>query len=692
MELRKRKLNPKEEAAYFTSACKDKDGFDVKYINPDKGRGVFSCVHFDKGDFLLEYRGDLINKHECERRQRIYKEALKVFMFEFRYNGKLFCVDASLEDKSLGRLVNDDHVSPNSKMKTIRVAGKPHLCLFATRSISPGEEITYNYGDSEWPWRCKAVPGKEPVASATMATLSPDKEPRQNLAEMDAEETTSAPLTMKDQLWTEEHHSQIPYEVAQEAISAKGPVASATMATLSPDKEPRQNLAEMDAEETTSAPLTMKDQLWTEEHHSQIPYEVAQENLAEMDAEETPSAPLTMKDQLWTEEHHSQIPCEVAQEAIPAKGPVASATMATLSPDKEPRQNCKHEIVLATVSSMNKCVACVGPVAALKWISLRFCSCFWHKSCFEKLGKIDRDLVSWGKRDSSSDEDQLLSDEDYVPDTESDSESDSSVEFEVGCEKDQVSEQNMEVHSKFSESCSSVLVLKYASRGNGKQCLQARKGACLSEDVDLFCYEKQLTDVETDNELDNSKEGDVFSTNVANWVKPILDVQLSSDDAALDSGMDLGSSRSVTVTPTREELLDARVAADEINTSDVSDGSEPENEAVVDSMSAPRQTQIQKTQTDRSIAVGCSPVCNDNTAAEIKGPGKRTKTLWSKQEVMAVMKHFKPHITKGKLATMGECQQCKDAEDPVLAGRTVQNIRDFVRNRGKTFQRKAQSN
>ncbi|XP_076835626.1 uncharacterized protein LOC143481479 [Brachyhypopomus gauderio] len=110
-----------------------------------------------------------------------------------------------------------------------------------------------------------------------MATLSPDKEPRQNSAEIDAEETTSAPLTMKDQLWTEEHHSQISCEVAREAIPAKGPVASAAMATLSPDKEPRQNLAEMDAEETTSAPLTMKDQLWTEEHHSQISCEVAQE-------------------------------------------------------------------------------------------------------------------------------------------------------------------------------------------------------------------------------------------------------------------------------------------------------------------------------------------------------------------------------------------------------------------------------
>ncbi|KAG9281452.1 histone-lysine N-methyltransferase set-1-like [Astyanax mexicanus] len=102
-------------------------------------------------------RGDLISKHESENRQKLYHDALKVFMFEFRYNGKLFCVDASLDDGSLGRLVNDDHLNPNSKMRTITTVGKPHLCLFATRSINPGEEITYNYGDSEWPWRCKIV-------------------------------------------------------------------------------------------------------------------------------------------------------------------------------------------------------------------------------------------------------------------------------------------------------------------------------------------------------------------------------------------------------------------------------------------------------------------------------------------------------------------------------------------------------
>ncbi|KAL0146649.1 hypothetical protein M9458_057989, partial [Cirrhinus mrigala] len=117
-------------------------------------RGVFSCTEFDEGDFQLEYRGDLISKEECERRQRIYHDALNVFLFEFRYNGKLLCVDAARDDCSLGRLVNDDRVNPNSRMKTIRVDGRPHLCLFALRNICPGEEITYDYGDSEWPWRC----------------------------------------------------------------------------------------------------------------------------------------------------------------------------------------------------------------------------------------------------------------------------------------------------------------------------------------------------------------------------------------------------------------------------------------------------------------------------------------------------------------------------------------------------------
>ncbi|XP_028254294.1 uncharacterized protein LOC114429882, partial [Parambassis ranga] len=68
--------------------------------------------------------------------------------------------------------------------------------------------------------------------------------------------------------------------------------------------------------------------------------------------------------------------------------------------------------------------------------------------------------------------------------------------------------------------------------------------------------------------------------------------------------------------------------------------------------------------------------CPDN---EVR---RAPKKPWSKAEVNAVMRHFKDHISKGQLATKTECTHCKMAEGSVLAQRTVQNIRDFVRNRG----------
>ncbi|KAK2834588.1 hypothetical protein Q7C36_015289 [Tachysurus vachellii] len=171
-KMKLRKPSPKMDAAYFTAADKDNNGFDVKYINSDKGRGVFSCVHFDKGEFLLEYRGQLINNRECDQGQKLYHDSLKVFMFEFPFNGKL------LWNKMvpLGD-VNDGHITPNSKIKIISLEGKPHLCLFASRGIRPGEELTYNYGDSEFPWRSKLQveqEEKEKVVYSKITKLKPE--------------------------------------------------------------------------------------------------------------------------------------------------------------------------------------------------------------------------------------------------------------------------------------------------------------------------------------------------------------------------------------------------------------------------------------------------------------------------------------------------------------------------------------
>ncbi|XP_065096806.1 uncharacterized protein [Paramisgurnus dabryanus] len=68
-------------------------------------------------------------------------------------------------------------------------------------------------------------------------------------------------------------------------------------------------------------------------------------------------------------------------------------------------------------------------------------------------------------------------------------------------------------------------------------------------------------------------------------------------------------------------------------------------------------------------------------------PDKGARRPWSNAEVNAVLKHFKPHIAKGHLASLRECELCKKCE-PVLQNRTLHNIRDFVRNRGVTLKRK----
>ena len=43
----------------------------------------------------------------------------------------------------------------NAKMKILEIEGYPHLALFARRKIIKGEEILYDYGGKNLPWRKK---------------------------------------------------------------------------------------------------------------------------------------------------------------------------------------------------------------------------------------------------------------------------------------------------------------------------------------------------------------------------------------------------------------------------------------------------------------------------------------------------------------------------------------------------------
>lgn len=64
-------------------------------------------------------------------------------------------IDATEPDGRLCRLVNDS-IKPNCVMKKIVHNSLPCLHLIALRDIMEGEELRYDYGDKNLPWR-KAV-------------------------------------------------------------------------------------------------------------------------------------------------------------------------------------------------------------------------------------------------------------------------------------------------------------------------------------------------------------------------------------------------------------------------------------------------------------------------------------------------------------------------------------------------------
>ncbi|WAR31628.1 hypothetical protein MAR_034170, partial [Mya arenaria] len=97
------------------------------------GNGVFVKEYIPKGLQLLEYMGKL---RSCSPSDGEEDET---------YN-----IDAT-NTKGLGRMVNDS-AKPNCKVKKI-MTDKPRLWLYSIKDIHPGEQLTFDYGVKDAPWR-----------------------------------------------------------------------------------------------------------------------------------------------------------------------------------------------------------------------------------------------------------------------------------------------------------------------------------------------------------------------------------------------------------------------------------------------------------------------------------------------------------------------------------------------------------
>ncbi|XP_055626758.1 histone-lysine N-methyltransferase PR-Set7 [Toxorhynchites rutilus septentrionalis] len=113
-----------------------------------KGRGIITTRAFSKGEFVVEYIGDLITVAEAKQREQMYAEDDNTgcYMYYFKHKNVQHCIDATAESGKLGRLVNHSR-NGNLMTKTVSINNRPHLVLIAKEDIAEGVEVTYDYGD-----------------------------------------------------------------------------------------------------------------------------------------------------------------------------------------------------------------------------------------------------------------------------------------------------------------------------------------------------------------------------------------------------------------------------------------------------------------------------------------------------------------------------------------------------------------
>lgn len=136
-----------------TQLRKDNDdnlGIEVKMF-PEKGRGVVTTRDRVKGEFVVEYAGDIINMEDASSREEEYsKDKTKgCYMYYFKHQDVQYCVDGTAETGRMGRLLNHSCVAPNCFTKVVSLDGRPRLILLAKQDIAEGTELIYDYGDRD---------------------------------------------------------------------------------------------------------------------------------------------------------------------------------------------------------------------------------------------------------------------------------------------------------------------------------------------------------------------------------------------------------------------------------------------------------------------------------------------------------------------------------------------------------------
>ncbi|KAA8538399.1 hypothetical protein F0562_028055 [Nyssa sinensis] len=107
-----------------------------------KGYGLQLLEDISRGQFLIEYVGEVLHMHAYEERQREYALKGHKHFYFMTLNGSEV-IDACAKG-NLGRFINHS-CDPNCRTEKWMVNGEVCIGLFALRDIKKGEEVTFDY-------------------------------------------------------------------------------------------------------------------------------------------------------------------------------------------------------------------------------------------------------------------------------------------------------------------------------------------------------------------------------------------------------------------------------------------------------------------------------------------------------------------------------------------------------------------
>lgn len=121
------------------------------------GWGVYAHELIEAGEFIIEYRGELIGNAVADKREKIYEKAQIGSDYMFRIDASTV-IDATSRG-NVARYINAS-CDPNCFTKVFIENENKKIGIFAKRDINPGEELNYDYKFAPEKDESKRIPCK----------------------------------------------------------------------------------------------------------------------------------------------------------------------------------------------------------------------------------------------------------------------------------------------------------------------------------------------------------------------------------------------------------------------------------------------------------------------------------------------------------------------------------------------------